>query len=177
MTLKKGSIASETQFYVVKEVRTNDLVLTTDNKQEIVVTKSYATKHLVSADQFSDEKTVSRTEIIDLFLQSTGVSLTANYNKQVKESDVLDSILSTYQNSTPANLQKNLKKIVKTALEGEERTIKGRHLGGVDSFGRIVFIDMEQEYEVGAKHDARIRLVDPRTINWLIVRDVKYVVK
>jgi len=177
MTFKKGSIASETQFYVVKDVTSKGLVLITDSKDEIVVTPGYAAKHLVSADAFSEEKVLTRTEIADLFSHSTGVALTINFNKQVKEADVLASINDTYQNSTPAELQKKLKKVVKAALEGEERTMKGRHFGGTDGFGRIHFIDMDVEYDVAAKNDARMRLVDPRTIQWMILRGVKYTVK
>ena len=52
----------------------------------------------------------------------------------------------------------------------------GRHYGEVTEFGRIKFIDMEEEKTPGT-YDNRIRQVDPRTINWFIARGVKYEVK
>ena len=61
-------------------------------------------------------------------------------------------------------------------LKGEERTMVGRHYGTQDANGRVSFVDMEVETKASG-YDARMRLVDPRTLNYLIVGGVKYVVK
>ena len=177
MNLKKGSIASETQFYVVKEVQEKGVVLLTDDNDEIYVSNGYAEAHLDSADEFTGEEFVTRTELADIFIKSLDVALTINFNKQVKEADVIKDIQNVYQNSVPSQVDKKLKKVVKIALEGEERTMKGRHHGALDNFGRIYFTDMEIVHDVNDKHDPRIRLVDPRGMNWLIVRGIKYSVK
>jgi len=66
---------------------------------------------------------------------------------------------------------------LKTALEGEERTMVGRHYGSQDEFGRIKFIDMDAKLDPAKDYDTRQRLVDPRTLNWLILKGVKYIVK
>lgn len=56
---------------------------------------------------------------------------------------------------------------VKTALEGEERTMIGYHESALDERGRLKF------YE----HGNGFRLVDPRRLNWLIVRRARYEIK
>ena len=53
----------------------------------------------------------------------------------------------------------------------------GRHYGAVDEFGRIHFVDMEIERDITKSYDNRMRLVDPRTIKYLIVNNVKYILK
>jgi hypothetical protein len=78
-----------------------------------------------------------------------------------------------------ADFEKAVKKNLADALTGEERTMVGRHYGRTDEFGRIKFIDMEAPggYDEAKDSDSRQRLVDPRTINWAILRGVKYEVK
>lgn len=174
---KKGMIASETQFYVVDEVKKDVIVLKTDDGEPIEVSKSYAETMLTLSDYTVEEKTVTRTEATDIFVKSTGVALAINFNKQVKEADVVKEITEIYRTSTPVEAELKLKKAVKKSLEGEQRTLRGRHFGSFDPFGRVHVTDMEISHDASAKHDARLRLVDPRTINWLIVRGVKYVVK
>jgi hypothetical protein len=87
------------------------------------------------------------------------------------------SLEYAYQNSTPKELSGKLKKAVKKALEGEERVLVGRLLGTKDDFGRFHVIDMDIAEDKSKSYDVRQRLVDPRTLNWLIVKNVKYEVK
>ena len=79
--LKPGCKLSETQYYVVNKVGNGQVFLKNDFGEDIVVDSTYAEKCLVSADQYKDEKTMSRTDITNLFLSSTNVALTVNYNK------------------------------------------------------------------------------------------------
>ena len=76
-----------------------------------------------------------------------------------------------------AEFKKKIASAVSDALVGEERTMVGRHYGSQDEFGRIRFIDMEEKKDDTKDYDTRQRLVDPRTICWLILRGVKYKVK
>ena len=55
--------------------------------------------------------------------------------------------------------------------------MKGRHYGNIDDLGRIHFIDMEVEKGDNPDYDGRSRQVDPRTIQYLIVNNVKYTLK
>jgi hypothetical protein len=173
---------SETQYYTVEKIKGDQVQLRNDLGEDIVVTADYVEKCLTAADQFDSEKTMSRTDLTNLFLASSNVVTTVNFNTKVKEEDVQKELFGLYPNKggkilAESDYQKNIKSILAGALTGKERTMIGRHYGSQDEFGRIKFIDMEEKKDPAKDYDTRSRLVDPRTINWLILKGVKYKVK
>ena len=172
--LKPGQVLSETQFYTVEKVKGNEVQLKTDSGEDVVVDKGYIEQCVNSAEQFSQSKKITRTEAAAMFLANSNIAMTVNFNKQVKELDIVKEITEAYQNSTPKEFETKVKKAIKKSLDGEERTMVGRHYGNQDEFGRVQFIDMNLPREKGKNYDTRMRLVDPRTINWFIVNGVKY---
>lgn len=176
--LKKGDVLSETQFYTVEKLTSEKVQFKTDNNTPVVLDKGYVESLLVSADQFDSVEKVTRTELAELLVKSSMVAITVNFNKQVDAKDVLAEILDAHKNTAPKDVEKEFKKAIKKALEGEERTIVGRHGGHVNEFGRLSFVDMQIERNLAKpEYDNRLRQVDPRTVNWLILRGVKYQVK
>lgn len=176
-TIKVGSVLSETQFYKVDSVETNRVILLTDGGEKIGVSKQYAETLLDSADDFSSEEKVTRTELVEKFLSSTRVAMTVNFNKKVDEAAVRKDIIALYPNKggrlmSESDFTKQVRKIVN--LKGEERTMRGRHYGVQDANGRVSFVDMDLP---ATDPTSKRRLVDPRTLNWMIVGGVKYVVK
>lgn len=175
--IKEGDICSEICFYTVEKVNGNQVVLKNDDGESIEVSKEYAETFLSSGTEFETTEKLSRTELIEKFMTCTGVAMEANFNKQVKEADVVKEILENYQNSTPKEFDVKVKKSVKKALQGEERVIIGRHWGSKDEFGRIHFTDMKLDKDSTKAYDVRQRLVDPRTLNYFVCRGIKYQVK
>jgi hypothetical protein len=175
--LKKGDVLSETQFYTVEAINADKVQLKNDQGTNIVVDKNYAESCLLSANQFTKDVTVNKTEAAAKFLANPDVAITVNFNKQVKEADVVKEIMDTYGNSTPKEFETKLKKTIKTGLVGEARTMVGRHNGELNDLGRVNFIDMEEKRDASKDYDTRTRLVDPRGINWFIVKGIKYIVK
>ena len=175
---------SETQFYSVEQIKGEKVQLKNDNGELIVVDRPYVEKCLVSSDQITETKKMSRTDLINLFLTSSNVICTVNFNKKTDEKEIQKQLFDLYPNKggkilSQAEYEKAIKKNLTNALQGEERTMVGRHYGRTDEFGRIKFIDMEATggYDEAKDTDSRQRLVDPRTINWIILRGVKYEVK
>lgn len=175
---------SETQFYSVEQIKGDKVQLKNDYGELVVVDKPYVEKLLVASDQVNEIKQMSRTDVINLFLSSTNVICTVNFNKKVDEKEVKKELIALYPNTggkilSKAEFEKAVNKSLKDALTGEERTMVGRHYGRTDEFGRIKFIDMEAAggYDETKDTDSRQRVVDPRTINYLILRGVKYEVK
>jgi len=180
--LKPTTKLSETQFYSVEKITGNKVQLRNDLGDVITVDDKYVEACLVSAEEIITEKIMSRTDLTNLFLVSTNVALTVNYNKQVDPKEVKTQLHSLYPNKggkilSEIDYQKKVNSLLSTALEGEERTMIGRHYGSKDEFGRVRFIDMELTTDPSKDYDTRQRLVDTRTINWLILRGVKYKVK
>lgn len=175
--LKVKEVLSETQYYVVQKISGNKVQLVNDQGENIVVDDKYVENCLLSASQFTTEKVVTKTEAAQIFLNSSGVAITVNFNKQVKDTDVVKEIMDTYSSSTPKAFEAALKKAIKSALIGTERTMVGRHYGDLNELGRVQFIDMEEIKLAGKEYDSRLRQVDPRGINWIIVKNIKYTVK
>lgn len=173
---------SETQFYTVKKIGTNEVELLNDSGEEITLSKPYVEQLLVSSDEVKETKTMSRTDLTNLFLSSSNVIMKVTYNKKVDEKEVEKAVAGLYPNKggkilSEADFKKQVSALLKTALEGEERTMVGRHYGNQDEFGRVRFIDMEVVKDPAKDYDTRQRLVDTRTISCLVLRGVQYCVK
>jgi hypothetical protein len=175
--LKKGTVLSETQYYTVEQTEGIYVHLKTDNGEDITVNADYINNHVNVADQYDTEEIKSRTEVIQIFLAHPYTAMTVNFNKKVDPKEVAKEIEEAYLNSTPRDASTKMRQALNRALEGTERTMIGRHHGHHDEFGRVSFVDMQIARNTSANTDTRLRLVDPRTINWLIVKGVKYKVK
>jgi hypothetical protein len=181
--LKVGEKLSETTYYSVAKIVGDKVQLKSDDGADIVLNKGYIENMVTSASQYSSEESISRTEIAALFLSSPGVVLTVNFYTQVKEKDALAAMEAIYPNKggkmlSEADFKKKAKEILSSVITGKERTMIGRHYSSVNEFGRVSFIDMEVDKDTTkADYDSRTRQVDPRTINWMIVRGVKYKIK
>src|SRR6478736_849759 len=175
-TLKTGEALSEVQYYKVVKIAGDKVQLKNGLDQDIVVDKAYVEDCLTSGEQFTKEEKMNKTDLAALFLKSTNTALTVSFNKQVKEADVVKEIMDAYTGSTPKSIELAIKKAVKKGLNGEERILTGYHYGIVDDFGRVSATDMNIPKDPSASYNTSLRLVDPREINWLILKGVKYVV-
>lgn len=174
--LKVNEVLSETQFYIVEKIVGDKVQLLNDNDERIVVDSNYVNTQLSSASQSTKQESVTRTEMAEILMKNARTAITVNYNKQVKPEDIQKELQEAYENSTPKEFSTKMKAAVKRGLSGEERTMVGRHYGSVNEFGRLQFVDMEEVRKPGA-YDNRLKQVDPRTLNWMIVNDTKYTIK
>ncbi len=179
---KTKEILSETQFYIVKEVKGDVLHLTNDEGKEITVSKEYAEKCLKSASQFDIVEKVSRTELIAIFLNSTNRAITVCFNKQTNPEDARKSLYDLYSNKggklvSEDDFKTKVDDVLKSVMTGKERVMIGRHYGKLTEHGRYNFIDMEAEKDTSKSYETRMKQIDPRTLNFIIVDDKKYEVK
>lgn len=175
--VKEGEKFSETQYYTLVKIAGNKVQLKNGLGQDVVVDKKYVEECLVSAEQFDNTVKLSKTELAKLFLENPNVALTVSFNKQVKPEDVSKEIMSAYEGSTVKTMEAAIKKAVKSALNGEERVLVGYHTGVQDDFGRVSAIDMNIDKDPAKDYNTALRLVDPRNINYLILKGKKYIVK
>lgn len=175
--LKKGEVLSETQFYTVVNFNAKEVELKPDSGEAITVSRAYLDKFLVSGEQFTDSQKVNKTEAANLLLSNPNVAMTVCYRKQIDQKDVQKEILEAIENSTPKNLPSAISSALSKGIDGELRVITGRHSSHVNELGRLTFIDMKLPRDASKSYDSRTRLVDPRTIEWLVVNGVKYTVK
>jgi hypothetical protein len=175
--LKQGDVLSEAAFYKVEKIVGDKVQLQMDSGESVILNQGYVDSFLTSADQFSKEEKVTKTELAELVSSNPRTVMTVNFFKQVKEIDVQKEIQEAYENSSPKEFTTKMKLAVKKGLAGEARTMIGRHYNTKDEFGRIHFTDMSINKDFSKTYDTRARLFDPRTLNWAIINDVKYTVK
>lgn len=180
--LKLKEVLSETQFYIVNEVKGDQVHLKNDLGTDIIVSKEYAEKCLKSAEQFDRVEKVSRTELVNIFISSTNRAITVNFNKQIKPEDAKKSLYELYSNKggkliSESDFKSKVDSIMTSVLIGKERTMIGRHYAKLTEFGRYDFIDMELEKDTTKTYETRTRQVDPRQLNFLVVDNIKYEVK
>ena len=173
--LVKGDKLSRISFMEV--VSTDALYIRVKNEDDyewsiangIVAEECYSTK-------MDEEKKVSRTELAELLMNARDAVVVVNFNKQANADTV-------HAKLEEADGQKVTKKLLGNLLKGEERTMTGYVIGAEPVLGRTVMIDLEGKKslkptkEEGVLWDSRQRLVDHRTLNFVVYKNVKYTVK
>lgn len=115
------------------------------------------------AEQFDEEEAITRTRMIEILTEHPRTAMTVNFNKK-PDPKAAAKLLEEGKGKLSSKAW-NAK--VAEAMAGEERTMVGYHALSFDEHRRLRF----QETGKGQ------RLVDPKTLNWLIVDRVKYVLK
>lgn len=178
--LEAGSILGESQYYKVEKIVGNKIQLLPDGGESIIVDSKYVEKYLDSADQFNKEEKITKTQLADLFINNPRIVMTVAFYKasKVKSKKAYKAELMEQAESVGIQFLKLGSSAIEKALEnpvlsyilGELRVMRGRHYGDVDDLGRMHFTDMDAT-------DARARQVDPRTIQYVIIDNIKYILK
>lgn len=170
--LKVGDFLSETQYYEVLAIEDKRIQVRNERAYEFSIAHPIVEEGMFSANQFDEEVKVTRTRICEI-LEGAGDSIfTVNFNKQLKEKDVVDEIIGAVEEGKTAKaLRTRVNAAVKKGVKGELRTLVGYLVETEAKMGRSQVIDLQ------APANRRYRLVDHRTVNWLILKNVKYVAK
>lgn len=176
MEIKVGDKWSRLSYGEITDVNGQDVQVKDEDGQAWWLSKELVEQQFNMADSKTEIKTVTQTELSAILLSKPGVVMTVNFNKKVNEKDAAELIIAT--NATSIGI-KDAKALAKQILTGEERTMIGRHYHNIDDAGRLQFIDMELIKEIktardGSTYDSRLKKVDPRTVNWVIVENIKY---
>lgn len=174
--LQAGDYLSEIKYYRIQKVNPKTLILIDQVGEEIKMDKTLLAG-VYSASQYQQEESIGRGELSTLLLQIGQTVFTANFTKKVKESDIKTKLLDTLKDSQgqylePAKIEKNLKKISKSLLQGEERTLIGHIVKVNTALGWSLVVDLEIPSD-----QYQLRQIDHRTINWIIFKGIKYTVK
>lgn len=167
--LKKGEVLSEVQMWTVDKMVGNKAKLINEKGDAVDVSDEYVENCLTSGEQYDSEVAISKTELAEKFRTSVNTAITVNFTKQLKEDEVAEVIKK--------NLGLTPKKLAQAVLAGEERTLTGRlHSTELDDLGYMRVIDLKIPKPTTG-YDNRLRNINPRNINWMIVNGVKYKAK
>ncbi len=185
--LAKGAILSETSFFTVKEVQNKAIIAIDDFGHEITISNGYVEQVMLSADYFETEEPKNMTDLADIFLNSPRVAQTVCFitkgSEKTKKAFDAEKQAATLklQNAKVSEIAGLVSDLIENPITknipGEERVMRGRHYGVKDDLGRVSFIDMEVTKDPTLTYDNRTKKVDPRTIQWIIVNKIKYILK
>ena len=184
--IKVGDVFSETQFYTVESINNNEIILKNELDIKIEVTKDFVDEILYSADTFTKTEKLNATELADVFLNNINIAMTVCFRKK-DESKTAKSLKkekedmkAKFKAANMTELQKLIDEFVDNPIQaiipGEERIISGFHSRMLNELGRVQFVDMKVA-KIPGNYDNRNRLVDPRTLKYIIVNNVKYILK
>lgn len=172
--IKPGDHLSEVQYYKVTHVEQDRLTVQNERGYKIEVTKGVIEEGMHSASQYTSEEKVTRTQLCEILERAGDTVFTVCFHKKIKEKDVSESVLAALEGADFEDakaLEKIVRSTLKTALQGTERTLVGYLIQTEAKMGRSEVIDLE------AQGSHRLRLVDHRTIDWIIIKNVRYSVK
>lgn len=165
-TLKVGDRLSETQYYEVVSTESDRMKVKNERGFEFTVSKAIVEEGMFNASQYTSTKKISRTAMVDILESTGGAIFTVNFDKKPTDESVLEVLksftLADFQD--PARLAHISEKIAR----GENRTLTGYMISSEPKMGRSKVIDLAQA------PPANSRLVDHRTLNWLIFKGTKY---
>lgn len=161
--IQVGSMFSRHSFGTVIGIRGDMVQLRNAKGYEWEIGKNIVAQEFSFADQFDNEESVSRTRAIEVLTEHSHTAMTVHFNKAPDPKAVAEALKVGQGRMS----DREWNKLVATQVAGEERTMIGYHTNHFDMHRRLEF------HETGVG----LRLVDPRTINWLIVGRTKYTVK
>lgn len=171
-TVEVGNFYSEKQIYKVEEVQGTEAVVTNTKGDKIAVSLEYL-NNLSGPNDFKETRHVTQTQIEQILSNSKGELIKVNFNKKPQGKNIAADVMSALRDakihSKPwSEIEKVVKRSVSTEVKGDERTLVGYPTKNGSDNGRVLVIDLEVE------ENNKFRMVDTRTVNWLIVDGVKY---
>ena len=168
-TLKVGDRLSETQYYQVLQIDDKKVKVRNERGFEFAVSSDIIEEGMYNASHFTETKKVSKTAIVNILESAGDTIFTVNFHKKPDEASVMDVL----KNCTIADFNdpQKLKKISSDITNGESRTLVGYLISTEPKMGRSMVVDLTKPSGQNS------RLVDHRTLNWMIFKGVKYEVK
>jgi hypothetical protein len=160
--LAVGNWFSSTGYFKVKQIA-GDNVTTILDKKEVDVSRDILEKEMFNASVFVKEEKLALTKVVKILKEAGSVALTVCFNMKVQVKQVEERL----RQLKDADL-KNTKVIATELLTGNEKIFVGRLTKTEGKLGRSLLVGLESEHTFGQ--------VDHRNINWLILKNVKYVV-
>ena len=117
-----------------------------------------------SSQIFESEEKISRTNVVELMTNAGDAVFTVKFHKKVDESFVKDVL-------TSQDDLKNLKALSKQIISGKEVEMQCFLTKSEGKLGRSTCIDLSAPWGTG------YRQIDHRSVQFIILKNVKYVVK
>jgi hypothetical protein len=159
-----GSVFSRRSHGVVVGIRADTFTLRNESGFEWDIRGANILEEEFSfADQHDSDTKESRTAVIEALKLNPHTAMTICFHKKPDPKHIATELAKGQGDMKPRAWNSTVKKL----MEGEERIMVGHSTGIFDEHQRLKFIEMTKGP----------RLVDTRTLKWMVVDRIKYVVK
>jgi hypothetical protein len=134
------------------------------NGAEVTVSKDILTYEMHNASLYKKEEKLALTKVVKILKEAHSTAFTVCFNCKVDEKSVQEKL----NEATAADL-KDPKGFAKSLLVGRETTVTGKLVSTEGKLGRSLVLGLERSNQWVQ--------VDHRSINWLIYKNVKYIVQ
>jgi hypothetical protein len=130
--------------------------------KEVTVSRDILEHEMHNACVYAKEEKIALTKVVKILKEANSVAFTICFNTKVDDKQVSEKLQSLAEKDF-----KDKKTLAKELLTGSEKTIVGRKTMTEGKLGRSLVLGLSANNFVS---------VDHRTINWLIFKNVKYIV-
>ena len=169
--LATGDHWSRNSYGKIVAVHQDEVIVENDQGTRWAIDPDLFEAEFTTANQFDETKKITRTEMVTKITSSARVAMTIFFRKKPEHKALVDAVVNIMV-ADPLIKRRALSAKLKEATAGEARTMVGRHFGTTDEFGRIQFLDVE-----GSSSGTGLKTVDPRTVDWCIIENVRYELK
>lgn len=166
--LAVDQVLSMTTYFHIAAVAGNSVTVEDQNDTTMNVSKDIIEK-MASGSHSAKEVGMNMTALAELLETLSDTVFTVTFQKQA----TVDRAKELLDATSVAQLkdQKNLSQIVKDLTQGELCTMTCHLVKVENNLGRSTVIDLT------ARTDNKFRQIDHRTIQWIVYKNVKYVLK
>ena len=174
--LKAGDKLYEVSYYTVESVDDEYVRAKCSKSGRIKIHKNIVSTAIFSTDQYAREERLTRTQLAQKLETLGHAAFRVTFRKQVTSNDVADGL-----EDADVGSKSKRRKLVKSLMEGERRVMHARLLRSEEfdaamELGRFKVIDLDALEKADGDEKRATRLVDTRTIEELVVDNVKYFV-
>ena len=154
------------QYMVVEKMNGTTIVLRNQNGEKVDIDIQVLNDDSYSADHFDKQVNCNMTELSDILKGAKDTIFKVEFKKKVDDKQIFEK-LSTMKAKDVVKAE-DLKTLAKEFIDGETCSIIGHLVKSEQHMGRSLIIDLE------ASADNQWRQVDHRTIQSIILKNVKY---
>lgn len=166
--LAAGQWLSQTAYYCVQKVDGNTITVLNSHGNQLMVSKDIL-EQMESADHFKTQVVATMTQLVEVLEAAQDTIFTVVFKKQPKADELANELstanIADFQNAT------KLSQFAKSVIEGATCQMTCYLVTLQNILGRSTVIDLN------AKTAEKFRQIDHRTIESIILRNVKYVLK
>lgn len=158
--LRVGDFVSRISYCQVTKKNPNKVWVKNESGYEWGISNSVIEKEMFTAGHYSRVEKQTMTQLAETLMNARNAAFTVCFERKLTP-DYVEKVIAKNSDSTP-------KEISKLVLHGKTRILIGKLESVEEKLGRSRVIDLECN---------EFRLVDHRTIKWIVYQNVKYELK